>query len=164
MTNWPAWSRNAVRRLDRKNREWKARHGLEGARYEWDLEQATLTFPKHGVTARLAVVGTVSPKAGTFLWSWANPSIAEKAKNRMEEVHRFGLANNLPHLVQSSFPGGHPEALEMLAVAARVLDAEGGWIDEVDEMLIYFVLFDITTRGRGRSPRRSGPRRKRRRS
>jgi hypothetical protein len=139
--DWAAWSRDSVAQLSARARDLLARHSLaEGAPYRWDLETAALTI---GDTSfALVTIGTVVN--GSFRWSWANDSIPPGAKVGIDTVRQFGLDNELALLIESCTPGGLPQGHECLAIAARILDADGCWIDATDAGYILFALRERT--------------------
>jgi hypothetical protein len=49
-------------------------------------------------------------------------------------------------LLLPEFRGSRPEGLEMLAVATRILDAEGSWIDASADLLVFFALSGLHSR------------------
>ena len=140
--DWSTWSREAVALADERNRAWQRRWALpERARYDWDLDTGELVL--HGaescVVADLSVVGTTSEADGTFLWAWANPTLADCCAG-IESVRDFGETHDLSLLTTPEWEGGRAEALEMLAIAVRILDSEGFFIDNTGDGGIYFVL------------------------
>lgn len=143
--SWAAWSREAVALANARNEGWVARFGLHGADYHWDLHAATLTLHRPGVTvaADLCFVGSISASEGTFLWGWANESIPQSARRRLDEVRAFGERYGLDRLIASEWPGTDADALEMMAVASRILDAEGTWIDRSADLTMVFALFNL---------------------
>jgi hypothetical protein len=141
--DWAAWSREAASRLQERNRGWMERFGLEaGAPYRWDLERATLTVSRGDdvVAADVCVVGTASAAAGTFRWAWANDELPVAMRRKLDEVRSFGHEHDLAMLKEAESPGGRAEGLEMLAVAGRVLDAEGAWVEEEGDLTIFMLL------------------------
>ncbi len=110
-----------------------------GSPYRWDLDVGVITVGD--VTFRLVTVGTVS--GDSFLWAWANDAIPTAAKRGLERVREFGNENNLSLLADECAAGGLLQAKECLAIAGRVLDAQGVWIDRTDAGFILFVLFDV---------------------
>ena len=141
--DWAAWSREAVSRLQERNRGWMERFGLDaGAPYRWDLERATLTVSRgdDAVVADLCLVGTASATAGTFRWAWANDELPAAMRRRLDEVRSFGHEHDLPLLKDAEWPGGRAEGLEMLAIAGRVLDAEGAWVEEDGDVTTFMLL------------------------
>lgn len=147
-TDWSQWSREAVQQMEQRNRAWPRRYGLTNEPYRWNLDLGELVFARAGdeVVADLTLAGTVSSCERTFLWAWANDAIPPQAKRGLERVREFGRANNLPLLVKPEWAGGRPEGLEMLAIAARVLDAEGVLVDECSDVTMLFVLSSIRVR------------------
>jgi hypothetical protein len=145
-TDWGAWSKDAVRLMQERNAAWQQRFALpDGSPFLWDIKTATIQFRRNTdqVVASVCVVGTTSKREGTFLWAWANESIPAFARKRLEQVHDFGTRHELELLATPEFPGSRAEALEMLAVAGRVLDAEGVFIHSVGELTYFFALSDF---------------------
>ena len=142
MTDWAEWSRQAVAEMDRRNTAWLARFGLASRPYRWDLDRARIRFERGGeaVVADLCMIGSVSECEGTFLWAWANDMIPEAATAGLDRVRRFGEEHDLPLLVTSEFPAGRAEGLELLAVAGRIQEAEGGFVDREADVTMFFTL------------------------
>jgi hypothetical protein len=142
MTDWSAWSRDAVALMQRRNQEWQDRFSLAKAPFHWDLDSATIRFRrKHDqVIASLCLVGTTSEAEGTFLWAWANETIPPAARHGLEAVRRFGEVNQLPLLATPEVKGSRSEALELLAVAGRIMDAEGAFVDPTGDVTCFFAL------------------------
>jgi|SoiMethySBSTD1v2_1073268.scaffolds.fasta_scaffold430194_2 hypothetical protein len=147
-TDWAAWSSEAVRIMRERNDAWVARWGLAGAAYTWELRSAELIFaaPDFEVVADLCCVGTASRNDGTFMWSWANDALPAPARRGVERIREFGEHNGLPLLTTAEWRGGEPEGKEMVAVAARILDAEGVWIERADDVTLFFTLSHFRTR------------------
>jgi hypothetical protein len=143
--DWRAWSAEAVSMMNARNRAWVDRYHLAGAPYFWDLATATLAFNRNSscVVADLCVVGTASKVEGTFLWAWANETIATEAKRGLEKVRAFGLEHDLGLLTTPELAGGRAEGLEALAIAGRVLEADGVWVDERGDITLFFALFNF---------------------
>lgn len=141
--DWSAWSREAVASLERKNEEWQARFAIgNGTPYQWHLDCGEISFDRgHDLlVADICVIGSTSSSEGTFRWSWANDRTPAAARRDVEQVRTFGEKHDLGLLIDAEWPGGKPEGLEMLALAARILDGEGGWIAPVGDVVLYFVL------------------------
>ena len=132
--------------MEARNNAWIARFGLSGAPYTWNLDQATMRFqrPTGDVVAELCCIGTASHSAGTFLWSWANDALPKQAWHRLPAVVGFGQQHHLDLLTTPEWSGGRSEGLEMLAVAGRILDADGTFVDEHEDLTLFFLLFGLT--------------------
>ena len=140
-TDWGEWSREAVALMQRRNEAWQAQYQLKGAAYRWDLDAGSINFEieARSVRADITVVGTASTCEGTFLWAWANTFPAH-VLHGLEAVREFGRINDLALLTTAEWPGGHAELLEMVAVAGRILDGDGVFVDTSSDVTIGFVL------------------------
>jgi hypothetical protein len=146
--DWAEWSREAVAAMHARNQQWVSRFGLERAPFRWDLATAELSFERDAdhVVVDICLVGTASEMAGTFLWAWANDAIPAGAKLGLDAVRSFGTTHDLPLLTTPQWPGGRAEGLEMLAIAGRVQDASGGFVDRAEELLLFFTLHRFRVR------------------
>jgi hypothetical protein len=143
--DWGGWSADAVSMMNSRNLAWVERYQLTGASYLWDLNSATLVFggTSGRVLADLCLVGTASKAEGSFLWAWANEEIPAEAKRDLEKVRAFGDEFALGLLTTAEHKGGRAEGLEALAIAGRVLNADGVWVDERDDLTLFFALFNF---------------------
>lgn len=146
--DWGEWSRQAVAAMTARNQAWISRFDVERAPFRWDLATAELCFERatDQVVADLCLVGTASEGEGTFLWAWANEAIPDSAKRGLDAVRTFGATHDLPRLVTPEWPGGRADGLEMLAIAGRVQDASGGFIDRTGGLLFFFTLHRFRVR------------------
>ena len=145
-TDWAAWSREAVEMMQARNAEWPLQFGLQAnPKYRWDLDRALLELqgPLHEVIATICLVGTSSEEEGSFVWSWANEAIPRQHGEALEAVHDFGRENHLSLLTTARIPGGRPEALECLCIAARLQRAVGTFIDQQGDVTLYFTLLHL---------------------
>lgn len=71
------------------------------------------------------------------------------AKLGLELVRQFGEAHDLPRLVTPEWRGGRADGLEMLAVAGRVQDASGGFVDATGDLMLFFTLRHFRVRPHG---------------
>ena len=144
-TDWSAWSREAVALMQARNDAWVERFGLSGAPYTWNLHEATIRFqrPMGAVIAELCYVGSVTASEGTFRWAWANDGVPKQAWERLHTVVGFGRANDLDLLTTPEWNAGRADGLEMVAVAGRILDADGTFVDTHRDLTTFFLLFDF---------------------
>jgi len=140
--DWSAWSREAVRLMQERNDAWMRDYSLQGCRYDWSLDEAQLVFTagNNVVIADICVLGSVSEAKGTFLWAWANEAIPDQARPGLATVREFGESNALELLTKSEWPGARSDGLEMAAVAGRVLDVAGVWIEPIGDVTFFFAL------------------------
>jgi hypothetical protein len=145
-TDWSAWSREAVALMKARNEAWIERYGLADAPYTWNIDEGAVRFTRPGqssVVADLCLVGTASASQGTFLWAWANDGVSKRSWERLHAVVGFGREHDLGLLTTPEWPGGRAEGLEMVAVAGRILDAEGAFVDTRDDLTIFFLIFNL---------------------
>ena len=128
--------------MSARNEAWISRLELKRAPFRWDLVAAELRFDRatDHVVADLCLVGTVSEATGTFLWAWANDAIPPAATRGLDVVRSFGATHDLPRLTTAEWPGGRADGLEMLAIAGRLQEATGGFIDRAAELELFFTL------------------------
>jgi hypothetical protein len=125
--------------MSTRMRELLERHELPaGAPYRWDMETGTMTIGD--VTFRLVTVGTAS--GDSFLWSWANEALPAMGKRGIERVRAYGVEHDLALLIQPEHNGGIPQAKECVALAGRILDAAGFFVEPTEHGCIVFVLFE----------------------
>ena len=150
VTDWAEWSRQAVAEMQARNEAWISRFDLKRAPYRWDLGTAELLFERavDHVVADLCLVGTISEAEGTFLWAWDNDAIPATAKLGLDVVRSFGVTHDLPRLITPEWPGGRADGLEMLAIAGRIQDASGGFVDQDGGLLLFFTLHHFRPRSR----------------
>lgn len=145
-TDWAAWSREAVEMMVARNAQWAKQFGLQASpSFRWDLDSATLVLqgPLHEVVATVCLVGTTSDSEGGFVWSWANEAIPRQHGEALEAVHAFGREHHLALLTTARIPGGRPEATECLCIAARLQHAAGTFIDQREDVTLYFTILHL---------------------
>lgn len=140
--DWSAWSQEAVRLMQERNRKWVQSYNLEGCPYQWSLDKAQLVFRSDSdqVVCDICVIGSLSRSEGTFRWAWANKAIPACAQRDLANVREFGEVHALELLTRAEWPGARPEGLEMAAVAARILDADGIWVADTGDVTLLFAL------------------------
>jgi len=152
--DWGRWSREAVELMQSRNRAFIDKFALSGWPFQWDLDAAQIAFvsAESAVVADICMVGSISACEKTFLWAWANETIPSGAQARLPDVRTFGTTHDLGLLTTAEWPATRAEGLEILAVAGRVLDADGIFIDSVGDLTLFFVLHRFRTRLLGEVP------------
>jgi hypothetical protein len=64
----------------------------------------------------------------------------------LARVREFGRVRALKLLSVPQWPGGRLEGLEMAAVAGRILDADGIWVEEAGDVTMFFALSNFRKR------------------
>ena len=131
-------------------------YGLGDNFYErWWLDQETgsMTFIHNdlpGVIAKIQIVGSVSTGKNDWLWSWANTTILDQAKDQMHVVKEYGDKEGFTPLTTRLI--GDEEDIDqlgwqLLSVAHKLLDAKGAY-KAPDKLGATFVIFtDIQKTG-----------------
>jgi hypothetical protein len=123
----------------------KAQFGIETfVRYECDLFRGEIWWsavdaPK--VWGRVTVVGTISTKSSTWLWSWANPHFANVTLGDIERVRLLGEAEAITKLTEKKWAAEEVDGWEMTAIAARLLEAQGAYRSPSENGFL-FLLYD----------------------
>jgi len=115
-------------------------------RFDYDQEEASFRLSRGGevgVTARFQITGSWSSASRTWLWSFANPHLVERARENVHNVATFGEQHGFPKLHRPKWPADEVEGWEMTAVAGLLLDAEGTYRAPVDTGSLFLLLSDI---------------------
>ncbi|MFD0855214.1 DUF6882 domain-containing protein [Actinomadura adrarensis] len=114
--------------------------------YALTMDDARMAWSRNGkefLIARITMIGSVSFTHGTWLWSWANPSLPRPVLGDIERLKVFGRDRGFPILTTEGLDY-HPDMVtELRYVAASVLDAEGLWTEPRDDGETHFLLHDL---------------------
>lgn len=113
------------------------------ARWDWHQDTAQLVFSNDGkptLICDVVFVGSISTTGESWLWSWANESLAEGVKTRMREVRGFGEEQRFNKLAGAFWPANADDGWHMTAIAARLLNAIGAYRTPDDNGFVYMVI------------------------
>jgi hypothetical protein len=115
---------------------------------QMDFEQETgeMVFTLKGgkkVIMSFHVVGSISDRSNTWMWSWDNPYMLENVTEEMLKVKAFGADNGIEKLTSPKWQGSDDDGWEMTAIAAWVLKSKGAFSFLSDEMMVFVVFEDI---------------------
>ncbi len=99
-------------------------------RWDWDDGRGAVVFSDAGVPrvrALSQLVGSVSRKTGTWLWSWANEHVEPRHRRDLEEVRRYGAHHGIWQLSTPKWEADETDGWEMTSIAAYVLQAKGAY-------------------------------------
>jgi hypothetical protein len=145
--DWGAWSDDAFAVMRRRNDAWQREYGLsDEARFAWSLVPPEIVFTRDDdeVVAELCVVGSAADSEATFVWAWSNANINDEAKEGLELVRRFGTRHNLLMLIEPTCDAA--DGQECLAIAAKLLKADGVFIARQGEVTLFFALTNFRLR------------------
>lgn len=112
-------------------------------RYDYDQGSAILALSspgKAGIVADMHIVGSTSYRRGTWLWSWDNPAISPQAKRGIVSVREYGETHSFRKLTTAVWPGDDSDGWDMTAVAAFLLQTEGGYRIPHERGALFMVL------------------------
>jgi hypothetical protein len=99
------------------------------------------------VLARVQLVGAVDRPSGTWLWSWANPSVDPALCRDILEVHMFGETRGIEQLTTPVWEGDEVDGWEMTSISAYVLQAQGAYRAATADGFAYMVLTSLQRLG-----------------
>jgi hypothetical protein len=125
----------------------KQKYGLDNY-LQMDLEQDTgkmIFTMKEGkrIIMSFIVVGSISDRSNTWMWSWDNPYMLENVTEEMQKVRAFGEGNGIEKLTSPKWPASDDDGWEMTAIAAWLLKSKGAFSFLSDEMMVFVVFKDI---------------------
>jgi len=139
--------REAVAHLNERQAHLQSRYALGSyPRYDWSQDTGQLIFSRDGhagVVADVQFVGTLSTHSQTWLWSWANPSIAEPVKQRIRRVRAYGETHRYLRLASACWSAQEADGWEMTAIAAYLLGAMGAYRSPEDRGFSFLVMTDV---------------------
>ena len=114
--------------------------------FDFDLVAGQFWWSKGGapkVEAKVTVVGSVSGPTGSWLWSWANPSLQGVAMDEIERVRVFGREQAIKKLTEPKWAATDADGWEMAAVSAKLLSGEAVYRCPLGNMFVFFVLHGL---------------------
>lgn len=115
-------------------------------RFDWDPWRGEIVFsigslPK--VAARIQVAGTLSTKANTWLWAWANTTLLEPIRKSALRAKEFGTERGILRLIQPRWSAKEADAWEMTALTFRLTEAKGAFKCPSPDGFTFMVFTDI---------------------
>ena len=114
--------------------------------FDFDLLSGKFWWSKGGtpkVEAKITVVGSVSGQTGSWLWSWANPSLQGVAMDEIKRVRAFGREQAIKKLTKPKWAATEADGWEMAAVSAKLLNGEAVYRCPLGNMFVFFVLYGL---------------------
>lgn len=133
--------------LKAKNEEAKRYFGIgDYSRYEYDLFTGEIWWSDHDdpkVRGKIIIVGSVSSKSNTWLWSWANPHFDDIELGEIERVREFGEKESISKLIEEKWDADDVDGWEMTSVAARLLESDGAYSSPNDNGGLYLLFNEL---------------------
>jgi hypothetical protein len=116
------------------------------SRFDWNMWRGELVFSSNNVpkvVARIQVAGSLSTKAKSWFWSWANAGILDPVRQAAKQTREFGIERGILRVMQPRWAAQDKDAWEMTAIATKVTEAKGAFRCPNQEGFIYLVITDI---------------------
>ncbi len=146
---YKSWRHDAVHDLIDKNKRLEAEFKIgTWARYDYDLDNARMTFSHEGkikLAADVQIVGTTSTSAGNWLWAWANDWWPKAVGEYANSTRLFGEKHGISELATPRLEDESLENLgwELSAAAARVSGAKGAYRAPTANGYLFLLYRDI---------------------
>lgn len=118
-------------------------------RWDYYQESAQLVFSgseRPDLVADVEFVGTLSTASDTWMWSWANFSLLEPVRSRIEAVRDFGEEHGYPLLTVPKWKAYLQDGWHMTALALDVLGGMGVYRAPSDNGFIFMVVMSAQLR------------------
>jgi hypothetical protein len=114
----------------------------------WDLDQDEgylhFTFDETMVASCPAqIIGTYNSDEKTWMWAWANTSIAAELTRDAEEVKSYGLKYGISKLTKPKWKGEEEDAWNMAAIACYLCDAQGAYRGPSDPIFVFMTFGEV---------------------
>jgi hypothetical protein len=130
-TEFESFIEQATEYLRSANEKNKRLFGIgDYARYEYDLFRSEIWWSDVDgpqVRAKVTIVGSISTKSDTWLWSWANPHFKDVEIGSICDVRDFGEREGITKLTEQKWTADEVDGWEMTSVSARLLEAQGAY-------------------------------------
>ena len=113
------------------------------ARWDFDEDARTLAFTdpqRPTLVADVRIVGSYSPQANTFQWSWATYEHDHLVIAGIPSLRTYGEVRGLTRLSTNEWPAKLAEGWEMTALAGYLLGCAGVYRAEYDDRFWFMLL------------------------
>jgi hypothetical protein len=115
---------------------------------EWffDSDGATLRFQgcdAPTLASPVSLVGSFSTKTNTWMWSWENEGLDERAMGDVWRLRTFGEARDISRLATGYWAAEEVDGWEMTSVAAYLLGAQGVYRAPMDHQMWFMLMHDL---------------------
>ena len=118
-----------------------------GREERWDFDQNSgeliFTFPDKIAKAPAQIIGSFDSKTSTWLWAWANKSIAGALKRDALRVLEFGTERGIVRLTTAKREADEMESWRMTALANRICSSNGAYRGPVGATLVFMTFGEV---------------------
>ena len=118
-----------------------------GQEEQWNFDQDSgelvFTFADKIAKAPAQIIGTFDSKTSTWLWAWANQSIAEPLKRDALRVLDYGKEHSIARLTTAKWPAEEMDGWRMSALANRLCSTNGAYRGPAGTTLVFMTFGEI---------------------
>lgn len=118
-------------------------------RWDADLELGTIQFSNADgftVTAPVQVIGSYSSDEGSWLWSWANPSVIEPLTQAARLARAFGETYELSEFTQRKIQCLEDDAWRFAAVGLHLSRSAGCYRGPAGSTFVFMTFGEVSIR------------------
>ncbi len=117
--------------------------------YWYDQEDGTLQFrtgDEVALSFSYILIGSWSKPKETFMWGWGNQTVDEARREESAQIKELAAVTACDLFDKPVFRADQEMAWEMVALAARHLEAKGLYRVPHEELHIFFALMEVRDR------------------
>ena len=127
-----------------------AAHGAWGFGREetWNVDQDTgdIIFElADGIVAQapVQIIGSVNTLDGTWLWSWANPSVDPALTRDALALREYGVTNGVAFLTERKYEASEERAWQLTALSVYLNNAQGAYRGPAGTALLFMTFGEV---------------------
>jgi len=113
-----------------------------GKSERWDFSQDSgelvFTFPDMVVRAPAQIIGSFDSREGSWMWGWANSSIAASLTQDAARVRAYGEQHHIRRLTTPTWSGEELDGWHMAALANRLCETNGVYRGPAGTTFVFF--------------------------
>lgn len=113
-----------------------------GKAERWDFSQDTgelmFTFPDLIARAPAQIIGSFGSQECSWMWAWANSSIANSLSRDSARVREYGEQHHFARLTTPTWPAKEMEGWHMAALANRICESNGVYRGPAGASFVFF--------------------------
>jgi hypothetical protein len=118
-----------------------------GKSERWDFSQDSgelvFTFADMIVRAPAQVIGSFDSEARSWMWAWANSSIAESLTRDSVRVREYGEQHRIRRLTTGTWPAEEVDGWRMAALANRLCVSNGVYRGPAGTAFVFFTFGQV---------------------
>ena len=118
-----------------------------GKSERWDFSQDTrelvFTFRDMIVRAPAQIIGSFDNQESTWMWAWANSSIADSLARDAVRVREYGERHSIRRLTTPSWPGEEMDGWHIAALANRLCESNGVYRGPAGTTFVFFTFGQV---------------------